>query len=82
MAEFKVINIKIIDKRERDLTDMITITRQQFRDALTKCLAVLIESKPDTTMDEDTADLFVQSCELFATGIEYVLFDNDDEEED
>lgn len=81
MAEFKVINIKIIDKRERDLTDMITITRQQFRDALTKCLAALIESKPDTT-DEDTADLFVQSCGLFATGIEYVLFDNDDEEED
>lgn len=63
-----------------DPTDMITITRHQFREALAICLGALCESRPDG-ISEKVTDVIAEVCATFVAGLEYQLFDNDDEEE-
>lgn len=60
--------------------DMITITRQQFRESLAICLGALCESRPDG-ISEKVTDVIAEVCAAFVAGLEYQLFDNDGEEE-
>jgi hypothetical protein len=79
MPEVKVKTISITVPNG-DPTDMITITRQQFREALSFCLASFYEAKPDCVSEEST-DTLMQVCGIFVAGLECKLFDDDDEEE-
>lgn len=58
-----------------DPTDMITITRQQYRDALSYCLAVF--HRAGGVDDEKTNDGLTRICGTFGCGLEYVLFDKE-----
>ena len=80
MAEVKVKTINIEVMSNGDPTDMITITRQQFREALVRCLAAFHRACPGD-MDEELTDTLTQVCGMFVAGLECKLFDDDDEEE-
>ena len=80
MAEIKVKTINIEMLSDGDPRDMITITRQQFREALAFCLVAFQKAKPDHVREEVT-DVLTQVCGMFAAGLECKLFDDDDEEE-
>lgn len=81
MSEIQV-KIEFIDGGKYDLTDMTTITRQQFRDAAAYRMAELAKSKPDKVRDS-TLNIIMQMCGAVAAGIEGRLFgDVDDEEEE
>lgn len=80
MPEIKVKTINIEVMSDGDPTDMITITRQQFREALAWCLVALQKTKPDHVSEEFT-DGLTQVCGMFVAGLEYKLFDDGDEEE-
>jgi len=81
MAEIQV-KIEFVDGGKYDLTEMTTITRQQFRDAAAYCMEELAKSKPDKVRDS-TLNIIMQMCGAVAAGIEGRLFgDVDDEEEE
>lgn len=81
MAEVKVKTIEINYDLcgEGDPMDMITITRQQFREALAVCLAAF--HRAGGCDDEETNDKLTQICGVFAAGLEYKLFSVNDEDE-
>lgn len=81
MPEIQVKTINIEMMGDGDPTDMITITRQQFREALAFCLVAFHRASPDD-VDEEINDKLTQICGAFAAGLEYKLFDDDEEEEE
>ena len=74
MAEVKVktIEINYALNYGGDPMDMITITRQQYRDALSYCLAVF--HRASGVDDEETNDELTRICGTFGCGLEYKLF--------
>lgn len=82
MPEVKVKTIEINYDLcgEGDPMDMITITRQQFREALSYCLAAF--HRAGGCADEEINDSLTQMCGTFAAGLEYKLFGKNDGKED
>ena len=83
MSEVKVktieVNYTLCSKG--DPMDMITITRQQFREALSFCLVAFHRAGPGD-MDEELNDRLTRICGTFAAGPEYKLFGEKDEEDE
>ena len=80
MPEIQV-KIEFVDGGKYDLTEMTTITRQQFRDAAAYGLAELVKTKPDK-MSDKTLNIIVQMCGAVAAGTEGKLFGDVDEKEE
>ena len=74
-VKVKMINVDYWLCGDGDPADMITITRQQFRDALACCLAAF--HRAGGADDEETNDKLTRMCRTFAGGLEYVLFDKE-----
>ena len=66
-------------KVKRD-TDMVTITRAQFQEAVLRCTNDFRDSCPDT-VPKNVKILFVFAIRGWADGLEVVLFDDTDEGE-
>lgn len=61
--------------------DMITITRAQFKDAVKHCVDAFGECCPET-IPKTTLSLFIFVVSGWAKGLEAVLFDSDEEDEE
>lgn len=66
-------------KVKRD-TDMVTITRAQFQEAVQRCANDFRDCCPDT-VPKNVKNLFVFAVRGWTDGLEVVLFDDTDEGE-
>lgn len=61
--------------------DMITITRAQFKEAVKHCVDEFGECCPET-VSKGVKSLFIFTVTGWAKGLEAVLFDSDEEDEE